>query len=152
MLKDITRSRLIQVWFAAVALVVVAGVAFGATMTVSTGAMLLALSLVPLPSCSCSGPESNPSRLQMRCMAAIGARDCKQHRAPNGSSLSELLCPLHLGLSPSPGSSLCALFAASASGVFVGWSFVALLAIAFAAPGSVPEESSQGEHQLTLNH
>ena len=26
------------------------------------------------------------------------------------------------------------LFAASASGVFVGWSFVALLAIAFAAP------------------
>jgi hypothetical protein len=27
-----------------------------------------------------------------------------------------------------------ALFAASASGVFVGWSFVALLAIAFAAP------------------
>jgi hypothetical protein len=47
MLKDITRSRLIQVWFAAVALVVVAGVAFGATVTVSTGAMLLALSLVP---------------------------------------------------------------------------------------------------------
>lgn len=27
-----------------------------------------------------------------------------------------------------------ALFAASASGVFVGWSFVALLAVAFAAP------------------
>lgn len=47
MLKDITRSRLIQVWFAGVALVVVAGVAFGATVTVSTGAMLLALSLVP---------------------------------------------------------------------------------------------------------
>jgi hypothetical protein len=47
MLKDITRSRLIQVWFAAVALVVVAGVAFGSTVTVSTGAMLLALSLVP---------------------------------------------------------------------------------------------------------
>jgi hypothetical protein len=38
---------LIQVWFAAVALVVVAGVAFGAAVTVSTGAMLLALSLVP---------------------------------------------------------------------------------------------------------
>lgn len=47
MLKDMTRSRLIQVWFAAVALVVVAGVAFGAAVTVSTGAMLLALSLVP---------------------------------------------------------------------------------------------------------
>jgi hypothetical protein len=47
MLKDITRSRLIQVWFAAVALVVVAGVAFGSTVTVSTWAMLLALSLVP---------------------------------------------------------------------------------------------------------
>ena len=37
MLKDITRSGLIQVWFAAVALVVVAGVAFGATVTVSAG-------------------------------------------------------------------------------------------------------------------
>jgi hypothetical protein len=47
MLKDMTRSRLIQVWFAAVALVVVAGVASGAAVTVSTGAMLLALSLVP---------------------------------------------------------------------------------------------------------
>jgi hypothetical protein len=47
MLKDMTRSRLIQVWFAAIALVVVAGVAFGAAVTVSTGAMLLALSLVP---------------------------------------------------------------------------------------------------------
>jgi hypothetical protein len=47
MLKDMTRSRLIQVWFAGVALVVVAGVAFGAAVTVGTGAMLLALSLVP---------------------------------------------------------------------------------------------------------
>lgn len=47
MLNDMTRSRLIQVWCAAVALVVVAGVAFGAAVTVSSGAMLLALSLVP---------------------------------------------------------------------------------------------------------
>jgi hypothetical protein len=47
MLKEMTRSRLIQVWFAAVALGVVAGVAFGAAVTVGTGAMLLALSLVP---------------------------------------------------------------------------------------------------------
>jgi hypothetical protein len=47
MLKDMTRSRLIQAWFAGVALVVVAGVAFGAAVTVGTGAMLLALSLVP---------------------------------------------------------------------------------------------------------
>jgi hypothetical protein len=47
MLKDITRSRVIQVWFAAVLLVVVACMAFGTSVTVSTGAMLLALSLVP---------------------------------------------------------------------------------------------------------
>ena len=46
MLKK-TRSRLIQIWFAAVALVVVAGVALGASVTVGTGAMLLALCLVP---------------------------------------------------------------------------------------------------------
>jgi hypothetical protein len=47
MQKDMTRSRLVQVWFAAVLLVVVAGMALGISMTVSTGAMLLALSLVP---------------------------------------------------------------------------------------------------------
>jgi hypothetical protein len=38
---------MIQVWFAAVALVVVAVVAFGAQLTVGTGALLLTLSLVP---------------------------------------------------------------------------------------------------------
>jgi hypothetical protein len=47
MLKDITRSRLIQVWFVAILLVAVAGMAFGMSMTVSTAAMLLAMSLVP---------------------------------------------------------------------------------------------------------
>jgi len=47
MLKDMTRSRLIQVWFAAVLLVAVAGMAFGMSVTASTGALLLAMSLVP---------------------------------------------------------------------------------------------------------
>jgi hypothetical protein len=47
MLKDMSRLRSIQVWFAAVALVVAAGMAFGAAVTVATGAMLLALCLVP---------------------------------------------------------------------------------------------------------
>jgi hypothetical protein len=47
MLNDMTRSKVIQVWFVAVALVVAAAVAFGASMTVGTGVMLLALCLVP---------------------------------------------------------------------------------------------------------
>jgi hypothetical protein len=47
MSKIVTRSRLIQAWFAAILLVVVAGVALGASPTVSTGVTLLALSLVP---------------------------------------------------------------------------------------------------------
>jgi hypothetical protein len=47
MMNDMTRSRLIQVWFAAMALVVVASIALGAAVTVGTGAMLLALGLVP---------------------------------------------------------------------------------------------------------
>jgi len=47
MLKDMTRSRLIQVWFAAVLLVVVTSIALGMAVTSSTGAMLLMLSLVP---------------------------------------------------------------------------------------------------------
>jgi len=48
MLKNITRSKPVQVWFAAVVLIVVASVAMGASMTAGTGATLLALSLIPL--------------------------------------------------------------------------------------------------------
>ena len=47
MLKDMTRSRLIQIWFGAVALIVVASLALGAAVTIGTGALLLALCLVP---------------------------------------------------------------------------------------------------------
>ena len=47
MLRHMTRANVIQVWFAAVALVVVAAVALGAQVTAGTGGMLLALSLVP---------------------------------------------------------------------------------------------------------
>jgi hypothetical protein len=47
MFKDLTRSKLIQIWFAAVVLFVVAGFAVGASVNFGTGAMLLALSLVP---------------------------------------------------------------------------------------------------------
>ena len=47
MFKQMTRSKLIQVWFATVALVLAAGIAFGVAMTVGTVTMLLALCLVP---------------------------------------------------------------------------------------------------------
>ena len=47
MLNNMTRAQVIQVWFAAVAPVVVAAVAFGAAVNVGTGGMLLALSIVP---------------------------------------------------------------------------------------------------------
>jgi hypothetical protein len=47
MLKDLTRSKLIQIWFVAVALLGTAIISFGAAMTVGTAALLLALSLVP---------------------------------------------------------------------------------------------------------
>jgi hypothetical protein len=47
MLKNMTRSRLIQVWFAAVVLVIVASITLGASVTIATGVMLLALCLVP---------------------------------------------------------------------------------------------------------
>ena len=46
-MRDMTRSRLIQVWFATISLVVVAAVALGVTTTVGTAAVLLALSMVP---------------------------------------------------------------------------------------------------------
>jgi hypothetical protein len=38
---------LLQIWFTAVALVVVAGIALGASVTISTAAIVLALCLVP---------------------------------------------------------------------------------------------------------
>jgi hypothetical protein len=47
MLSTMTRTRVIQVWLAAVALVIVAAGAFGAGVRVGTGGLLLALSLVP---------------------------------------------------------------------------------------------------------
>jgi hypothetical protein len=43
----VTRSRSIQVWFAAVALIVAAGVVLGASVTVGTAAVLMALCLAP---------------------------------------------------------------------------------------------------------
>ena len=47
MIKTVTRSRVIFVWFAAIALVVAASLASGVEMTIGTGGLLLALSLVP---------------------------------------------------------------------------------------------------------
>jgi len=45
--REMTRSRLIQIWFATMSLVVAAVVAIGVTVTIGTIAMLVALSLVP---------------------------------------------------------------------------------------------------------
>jgi hypothetical protein len=47
MWKDLTRSKLIQAWSAAVVLIVVAAVAFNLSIGVSTAVMLFALSLIP---------------------------------------------------------------------------------------------------------
>jgi hypothetical protein len=48
MLKEMSRSKPVQVWFAAVVLVAVASVALGTPVTIATGTTLLALSLIPL--------------------------------------------------------------------------------------------------------
>jgi hypothetical protein len=47
MLKDVTRSKVLQVWFTAVVLMAVAAFALGVTVTLGTGALLVAFSLVP---------------------------------------------------------------------------------------------------------
>ena len=47
MLKNMTRSRVIQGWFAAVIVVAAVSFAFGAVVTVGTGLLLLALSVAP---------------------------------------------------------------------------------------------------------
>jgi hypothetical protein len=47
MLNSLTRTRVIQLWFVAVAVVIAAGVAFGVAVTASTAVLLVAGSLVP---------------------------------------------------------------------------------------------------------
>jgi len=49
MLSSITRARVIQVWLGALAVVVVAAVAFGATVTAGLAGVVLTLSIVPPP-------------------------------------------------------------------------------------------------------
>ena len=66
MLTNMTRSRLIQVWFTAVALVLVAGIALGASMTIETGAILLALCLVPPAIILMLWPSRPPQSLGVR--------------------------------------------------------------------------------------
>lgn len=46
-MTEMTRSRVIKAWFAAVTLVVVGSIAFGVSITAATGALFVALSLVP---------------------------------------------------------------------------------------------------------
>ena len=47
MLKEISRTRLISVWFAAVALISASIVAMGVNVSVGTTALLVTMSLVP---------------------------------------------------------------------------------------------------------
>jgi hypothetical protein len=47
MLKELSRTRLVGFWFAAVAVIIASVVAMGVNVAVSTTALLLTLSLVP---------------------------------------------------------------------------------------------------------
>ena len=47
MLTDMTRSRVIQIWFVSVALICAASLAFGANLALSTWSLILAMCLVP---------------------------------------------------------------------------------------------------------
>ncbi len=47
MLTHMTRSKVIVIWFSAVALAVAAVLAFGVAMTIGTASLLLAMCLVP---------------------------------------------------------------------------------------------------------
>jgi CBS-domain-containing membrane protein len=60
MLRDVTRSKLIQVWFAAIALAGAAVVAFGPAVTLGTAVMVFAVSLVPPAIALALWPEVQP--------------------------------------------------------------------------------------------
>ena len=59
----VTRSKVIQVWFAAVSLVAVAGIALGITVTIGTAALRLAMCLVPPAVVLMLWPSDNASTL-----------------------------------------------------------------------------------------
>jgi hypothetical protein len=60
MIKSTTRVRVIQGWFAAVAVAIAVGVLFGVSVSFSTGALLLALSLAPPILLVLLWPEEQP--------------------------------------------------------------------------------------------
>jgi hypothetical protein len=60
MLRDLTRLKLIQVWFVAIAMVGAAVVAFGPAVTLGTAAMLFAVSLVPPAVVFALWPQAEP--------------------------------------------------------------------------------------------
>ena len=45
--RRLTRLKVLQIWFAVVLLIVVAAIALGVSVTLGTGALLLAMCLVP---------------------------------------------------------------------------------------------------------
>jgi hypothetical protein len=47
LLNDITRNKLVGFWFTAVAVIIVSVIAMGVNVSISTAALLVALSLVP---------------------------------------------------------------------------------------------------------
>ena len=47
MMKDMTRSKAIRIWFAAVALITAAVIAYGVNLALSTWTVMLAVCLVP---------------------------------------------------------------------------------------------------------
>jgi hypothetical protein len=60
MLDALTRGKFIQIWFAAVAVAVAAGIALGVAVTMSTGILLVAASLVPPAILWFMWPEAPP--------------------------------------------------------------------------------------------
>lgn len=60
---EMTRSKLIQMWFATVLIVAGATLAFGGSVSVGTGALLLALCLVPPAIVVVLWPDAQPQTI-----------------------------------------------------------------------------------------
>jgi hypothetical protein len=60
MLRNMTRARLIRIWFVAVALVAVAAIALGAAISLGTAALLAAMCLVPPVLIAMLWPDGGP--------------------------------------------------------------------------------------------
>jgi hypothetical protein len=97
MLKDITRANVLQIWFAAIVLLVLAGAALGVNLTIGTEALLLILCVLPPGALlvlwsGVQAPTASDVLYAASDVPEVRARLAGGHRAADGRTVADGLC------------------------------------------------------------